>query len=386
MKKLLYIDPWCADKSNLFYYSTGLANSLAKYYDLTMISQYNCTLPPDSNYHVYKLFFKKSFGLKDGAFRTIVRGLEYVITYLKIFKLAKNKKYDVIHIEWPLLYKFDHIALKILKKHCRTLSLKAHNVLPHSSGNKYVKDFRKIYSSPDIILVHGSNLVNEMNKLFPEYKEKVCIQRHGLYLNHDTSVDDNLIDKSLKSSIQSANKVYLFCGRIHYDKGGDRLAKIWAENFGESTSILVFAGKPNSAEDSDSIHKYIDKMENVIFIEDFVDNNLMNYLLSNADLIILPYRDGSMSGIAFSAVEFSKPLLCTKFGVIDEYIVGENMSYLVDNDDNSLKDKLIEIDNNYSKEQLAIVGTNLRNHFINEFSWDSIAKKLYIDVFSSNRK
>ena len=99
--------------------------------------------------------------------------------------MVKKDNYDVVHIEWPLLYFVDRYFYNILKKYCKVLSLKAHNILPHSTGDKYIETFRKIYSFADVVLVHGENMKLEFSNYFPEMKEKVKIQHHGVYLNFD---------------------------------------------------------------------------------------------------------------------------------------------------------------------------------------------------------
>ena len=54
--KVMIIDPWCADKSNLYYYTTGLAAGISEYADVTVICQKNCATPDVINYHLIKIF------------------------------------------------------------------------------------------------------------------------------------------------------------------------------------------------------------------------------------------------------------------------------------------------------------------------------------------
>ena len=380
--KILYIDPWCANKSNLYYYSTGLAGAIAEESDLTMICQANCDLPSEIDYTVYKLFFPRSFSMKRGIIRTFVRGLEYILSYKSIEKLCKNEKYDVIHIEWLLLYNYDISELKRLKKHCKLLVLKAHNILPHSSGDKFLSAFKQIYDIPDIILLHGDKLKEEFASIFPQYVDKVRIQKHGLYMNHDKSCATNNIDKKVRTIIESYNRIYLFCGRIDYDKGVDRLIEGWKADFRDKHSLLIIAGKVNDGYAFDKYESMLHECNNILRVEGFVEDNLLNYLISKSNLIILPYRDGSMSGVAFTAAEFSKPLLTTTFGAIEEYIVDQENGFVVNNDDTSIVAMLKHIDDNVSNEMLEDMGTKLNQYFAANYSWSNIGKKLVEEVFN----
>ena len=170
--KILYIDPWCANGSNLYYYSTGLVNAISKVADITLVCCSNFDLPRDNNYKINKVFFPRSNQMTSGKLRLVVRGLEYIFAYNKILDLAKAGNYDIIHIEWPLLYQIDKFYYSKLKKYCKVLSLKAHNILPHSTQDKYKDVFREIYSIADLVLVHGENMRKEFAKKYWSYTMK----------------------------------------------------------------------------------------------------------------------------------------------------------------------------------------------------------------------
>jgi len=381
--KVLIIDPWCADKSNLYYYTTGLATGISEYADVTVISQKNCTTPEKIKYNLVKRFFPISYRMKRGKFRLAVRGFEYISAYFYIILLIRRKNFDVIHVEWPLLYSIDKVVFKYLRKSTKLLVLKAHNVLPHSSGDKYVKVFRKIYSIPAVILLHGESLKEEFCSYFPEYRKKIEIQRHGIYLNHSLSYDIKLIDAKVVKKIQSSGKVYLYFGFIHYDKGVDRLIKIWVEDFRNSKSLLIIAGAV-----SDRYKDFLDsevalqKSDNILYLKGFAEDNLLNYLVVKSDLVILPYRAGSMSGVAFTAAELSTPILCTDFGTIREYVQDKVTGFIVENDNESLKKGLKCIDTQYTKEVLSSIGDSLHKSFMENYDWKVIGEKLVREVYA----
>lgn len=378
--KILYIDPWCYDGSNLYYYSTGLLDSLSANADVTAFVGCNFTTPKGANYRIVKSFFPKSNNMKSGKLRQIRRGLEYLATYLAVFRELRCQKYDIVHIEWPLFYLADSYLMKLIKRRCTLLSLKAHNVLPHSSGDKYIESFRKIYDNPDVILVHGEQMKRDFDKYFHEYVDKITIQKHGVYLNHNCRYRVEEINNEIRRKIESYHRIYLFMGRIDYDKGVDRLVKIWNEKMNDSKSLLVIAGKVNADYDFSETVNNINKHENIVFINGFVEDNLLNYLVEKSNLVILPYRDGSMSGVVFTVAEFSKPLLCTRFGVIEEYLP-DNYPYIIDNEDSILSEIITEIDCRVPNDDLSKIGNDLKNHIMNNYQWDIIGKKLIQDTY-----
>lgn len=372
--KILYIDPWCADGSELCYYTTGFVSSISEYSDITLICQYNTSLN-NSHFKIKKFFFPWSAKLKVGRMRTLIRGAEYIAAYFLIGIMASVSRYDVIHIEWPLFYRVGNIDAKIfktLKGKCRVFSLKAHNILPHSTGGRYVEVFRKIYSVPDIIFVHGENMRNEFYTYFPEYISKVKIQRHGR-VNHNCTYDEEQIETTIKNKIEQYDRIYLLVGRIDYDKGFDRIIQIWNQKFLQTKNLLIVAGKISNEYDFSAAQEMMEKNINILFYSGYIKNNLLNYFFDKCDVVLLPYRAGAMSGVIFTAAEFSKPILATEFGCVGEYVVNGVNGFLVANDDESLGEAM-EMIKMLSKEELHSFGVRLHEHILKTGSWNEIAK------------
>ena len=378
---VLYIDPWFANGSNLFYYSSGLAESIGKNCLLTVVSAKKCDTPSDASYKMKKVFFPFSDRMKKSFFRKIVRGFEYFFAYKKIIKLLKKNHYDVVHIEWLLFYKYDLKILSRIKRLTGLLVLKAHNVVPHVNGEKYIGILKRIYYVPDIILLHGDKLVEQFRNIFPESSDKCRIQRHGIYLNHNTSFDRNHITNSLPEKICSFKRVYLFFGRIGHGKGVDRLIRIWKNEKQLVNSILVIAGKLGEDIDEKVFLDSLKGINNIVFINQFIEENMLNYLIHTSNLVLLPYREGSMSGVFFTAANFAKPILTTNFGSIEDYISNNDCAFVCENDDNSLKETILKIDKDFSNEQLEKIGLFFQKYVEKSFCWESIGYDLVNDVY-----
>lgn len=379
--KILYIDPWCANGSNLFYYSTGLVGALSKKADVTLVCAKDCSFFCEELRSIERLFFRLSNRMKKGPIRTIIRGVEYVATYRKINKLAIKRKFDLIHIEWPLFYRFDSKMFKLLKKHCSVFSIKAHNVIPHSSGKKYIEVFNKIYQTADVILVHGLKMKEKLCKLFPNSASKVSIQHHGVYSNFENEFDLSKIDPKIVNLLEKYKRIYLFFGRIDNDKGVDRIVSAWGDFATKKESMLIIAGMPASGYDFGSLKNQLALYENVFVYDKFVSDNFLNFLFTKCNIVLLPYIDGSMSGVVFTASQFSKPILSTDFGVVSEYLVNDENSFVTNNDYLSFYKKLVYIDDYVSNEKLAKMGLDLTKHINTFFSWDSIASKLVEETY-----
>jgi len=374
--KVMMVDPWGI--YNMYLYTDGLCESIAGLADLTLWTNYHYPQEKKLNYPVKRVFFKRSEKMKSGFFRNLIRIVEYYIAYFALFRELRAHNYDLVHIQWLLHYKTDIIFLGIIKKLGPKVIYTAHNILPHRSGKKQYADLSKIYNKVDRILVHGEQTRREFSDLYEDFKNKVSIQRHGSFSGQNLRYDRRLVNEDILAKMDVPNKRFIFFGNIFYNKGVDRLAKTWLENFKDLQQyLLIIAGKKDrNYKELNEIEAEIKACSNILYIDHFIDDNLLNYLVDQSQLVLLPYRSASMSGVVFTAAEFKKSVLATKTGAIEEYLEDDINSFLVDNSDQVYAEKLIYIIENVSSWQLAQMGINLRDHIRHQYAWEIIGREL----------
>ena len=176
------------------------------------------------------------------------------------------------------MYSLDCYFLKALKCKCDKLVYTAHNVIPHVNGMSKVTVLRKIYARADKIILHGKGIRDEFIELFPEFNNKIYIQKHGAELNTDISYNEKSIPDFITKKIMTYNKVFLFIGNLFYNKGVDRLIPVWEKVSKEN--LLVIVGEKNK--DYKELEEYrdrINKMDNILIIDQYVSDNVANYLI-----------------------------------------------------------------------------------------------------------
>ena len=377
MKRVLLIDPAANGKKiGSSSYNNGLVDALSSQCELTLAATVNYE-KCERNIRVIKCFFPFSNTMKRGIFRTTVRLFEYTAAYIFItYKVFKNR-YDVIHIQWLLCYPIDIIFLKILKKRVGKIVYTAHNVLPHVDGEKKIKRLRKIYGISDVILVHGEAIKKEFERFFPEFIDKVFIQYHGEYYQLSTTYDKSKIDSDLISKISEYKLVFLFSGNIFYNKGLDRLVKIWLKEFYNEPVLLIITGEQSvQYKEYDILKNQVDNCPNIIRFKDFVDTNTFNFLASSSDVMVLPYRHASMSAVIFTAACFNKLVLTTNVGAIPEYLENNIDSIICESDDDSISSAMKKIINNLDKSRISKMGETLGENIQRKYSWENIASYL----------
>ena len=126
---ILVIDPWGINNTREYLY--GLVSGLSRHENVTLMSNYYYSHPNNEKYKFIKTFFKISEDMKDSIFRKVIRGIEYIIGYIKILIFLRKNDIDIVHINWLLFYKLDNIFLKLIKRKNINIIYTAHNAVPH---------------------------------------------------------------------------------------------------------------------------------------------------------------------------------------------------------------------------------------------------------------
>ena len=74
--------------------------------------------------------------------------------------------------------------------------------MPHSTGVKYLKDFKRIYNVPDIFIVHGENMRKEFVEYYPQYVKILRVQHDGILANCNASFSESDGSSEISSMIE----------------------------------------------------------------------------------------------------------------------------------------------------------------------------------------
>lgn len=361
-------------------YTLSLCDELCKSVNLKLCcccSQYR----EDKHFEMLPFFFKKSDKMKKGFWRKIVRFFEYYQGYKKLLKYVKKEKVDVLHFQWLRCHFLDCLFIKKISKNVSRKIYTSHDVFDHVKGKKEVKSNKKIHALFDAIIVHGETIKKEYLEFYPEDEQKLFVQYHGVYADQKKRIIDSEVSNSINEFLtRKHNVVVVFLGHIFYNKGPDRLLKYWIEKQKETDNLLLVAGNiRESYTEFDELNKEANSQGNILVVPRFVNDSEFAFIMENATIVALPYRHASMSGVLFSAANFSKSVLFTTSGSLSEYI-NSNYCFECNNDYNSFSiemDKLLSCDVNF----LLNLGNKFGSDITSRFSWESIAYHLFKDIY-----
>lgn len=374
------------DPSGTTNYCNGLADALCEEVDLTVVVRDNFKAEKEEKYLVKRWFKLSEKGKND----KLLKGLKYIVGYLKTLNLVYKQKFDIVHIQWLLKYPIDIFFLKKIKKKCPCIIYTAHNVLPHIAGGNYKKYLKEIYTLVDKIIVHGNGAKQELIDTFPELdlKKKIFIQYHGANIcnSHKSHCKEN--QEILCKLRKYTGKHILYLGVIFDNKGVDRLFDFWVKysmKFPED--ILIVAGKISErTNEYDILERKFNSITNSIYLPEKISEELHDFLYEDADIVVLPYRHASMSGVVFDAARFSKAIFTTNVGCIPEYLENGIDSIIVENNEDDIERKLRVVLQSIGKEQLKCMGENLHNNIYKKYNWDIITKNLIDDCYRMEDK
>lgn len=177
-------------------------------------------------------------------------------------------------------------------------------------------------------------------------------------------------DVNIKLNLNLDKPTFLFYGYLKPYKGLDTLAKACRllENVKKSYNIII-AGAGN-----DKNLDYFKVQENCTVINRFLSDDEMMKLNRLVDVVVLPYKSASQSGIVLTSFMFGNPIISTKVGAILEIIKDEYNGLLVEpNDSEGFAEAMKKLITDKNLMEQLITGA-LSFGQEDEYDWNVIAK------------
>jgi glycosyltransferase involved in cell wall biosynthesis len=254
------------------------------------------------------------------------------LNWLSVASTIKKKKPDLLIFKYWLPFFgpcFGTIA-KFVKRGTNTNVLFiCDNIIPHERRPGDVAFTKYAFSAADYFIVQSKSVENDLNKHFPNSTYRFV--PHPIYENFGTPIPREEARAAL--NIKEEN-VLLFFGYVRKYKGLDTLiesVKLMRDmGFALWDVCLLIVGEfyDDEARYRHKVHDL--KLESSIrFVSDYVPNNEVAKYFSASDVVVLPYRSATQSGIVQIAYNFNKPVIATDVGGLSETVLHERTGYIV---------------------------------------------------------
>ncbi|SDZ77975.1 glycosyltransferase family 4 protein [Nitrosospira multiformis] len=283
----------------------------------------------------------------------------------RLVRAIQQFKPDVIHYQEDPR---DEVILGLYFLRSIPIVLTVHDPTPHSGtdSNRLRYSRFRLYlplmrRAADIAITHGGLLADNLIKAFPHFKDKVQPIPHG--------------PLGLFSGTQPSHPSgfrLLFFGRIFEYKG--------LSYFVDSVIMLRDKGYPVIgvvAGFGTDLARHRQRMEEAgcfEILDRYIAAKEVPDLFLDSFAVVLPYVDGTQSGVAAMALGFARPVVASAVGSIPELVRNGENGLLVPPSDSIALSEAIEtlLNDTQLWEQLTAGAQRLRDR---ELSWESIADK-----------
>ena len=347
-RKIVLFDP--NTRGGVCHYSFHLAETLADQgVDVTLITGEDNELAHLPRHFQMIFLFKRSWvkaaadyltnkksAPVTGAARTGARsgsvknqgffyGARRWITLSKCLALFLWRRFEAVHFQWLGERETDYRFIRLLQWLGFKVVYTAHNVLPHNDQSAPTKlFFHKLYRTVDRIIVHAESLKREMLEQFALDAEKIEVVAHGAY---DLFCGREGISKAAsreRLGIGEDKKVLLFFGILRRNKGLDILLDAFETFSGRmQDAVLLVAGGGGRRSPAEYYEKLIRRLrENprIKFVQQYIPTEEMELYFAAADVVVLPYRKASQSGVLLAAYGFGRAVVVTRTGGLAEAV------------------------------------------------------------------
>ncbi len=273
----------------------------------------------------------------------------------------------------PLIIQFRLIGIPVVT----TLHTVYREIPPH-----HEMIIRSIFANSNRIIVHESYQKESLEKILDAKQiRKISVIPHG------AREVESIPDAKVKLGLPANKKVILIIGYFRPSKNFELVVDIFPEILKQvPDAILVVAGKIRGSEHIDYRNMLFNKIESsparehIYLIRGQLPQHVFDTILSAADVVVLPYRISSQSGILAHCLAFGKPIVTSSTEAM-RLAIGKSGTGLISETREDFIKNIIRI---LSDEALAAkMSQNAKKYVKEKISWSIIADK-HIKIYQKH--
>lgn len=282
----------------------------------------NFLFPGSTQYHV------NGTAPKNITIHTLINSVN-PLSWFKTASFIKKQKPDFIIFRFWIPFMgpaLGTIARLVKKQNIKVLAI-TDNVIPHEKrlGDKQLASY--FIKGCDAFVTMSKAVMNDLEKFTNTSHKKYLL--HPLYTAFGEKIPKQ--EARLKLHLKQDDRIILFFGLIRKYKGLDLLIEAFSLLKANPHNKLLIAGE--FYEDKQPYFDLISKYkleEQIILLNQFIPNDDVKYYFSAADIVALPYRSATQSGVTQVSFHFEVPTLVTNVGGLGEIIPHNVAGYVVE--------------------------------------------------------
>jgi glycosyltransferase involved in cell wall biosynthesis len=172
------------------------------------------------------------------------------------------------------------------------------------------------------LIVHTQRAADELARRFGVPSNRITVIEHG--------VDRLLAPPPNRSAwlrrelgVDASVPLVLFFGSVSAYKGLDLLIDAFGSILGETSAVLVIAGRCRDVPVRQETEKRLEPLQAIHrarWFDGFVPDNDVPRFFHGADVLVMPYRHIDQSGVLFMALSTGLPVVATDVGSLRDYV------------------------------------------------------------------
>jgi glycosyltransferase involved in cell wall biosynthesis len=367
------IGPTYPYRGGIAHYTTLLAQQLRRDHEVLLLSfsrQYPAWLFPGESD-------------KDPSKRPLQTEAEYILNPLnpvswgRTLRRMRQWQPDVVIMQWwhpyfAPVWSMISRAVKRMKPACHLVFI-CHNVLPHERGSRLGQMVQPVaiklaLAKADRFLVHSQADGRLLNSFFPRAAYQVTpLPTYGAL--------GASIQSDLPIVLPDDRPILLFCGFIRPYKGLDILLDALALVVQERPLHLLVAGEfwQGGKDQYRAQIKRLNLDDAVTLLDQYIPDEWLSRFMEQANVVVLPYRSATQSGIIQLAFGYNRPVITTNVGGLSEAVRHNHTGLVVPPEEpHALAQAIIC----FFEEELEAVFTRNIEEENGRFSWNHLVQAL----------
>lgn len=295
-------------------------------------------------------------------------GVEYLIDSINplSWRRAANRvlehRPEIVVIPWWTIYWlfcFGYLARRFRQAGVKVIFL-CHNVVDHESAYWKIALTKKVLSQAHSYLVQSREDKQTLHKLFPQ--AKISFHPHPLY---------EQFPKPANKLERRAGLELLFFGFVRPYKGLDTLIDALGLVPAKQNFFLTVAGEFWQGKE-EIVRKIAEKSlhEKIEIIDRYLTEQEVADLFHRADLVVLPYRNATGSGVIPLAYHYNKPVIVTRVGGLPDVVDNGKTGLIVSPES---PEELAKAISGITRHSLDSMAANI-TEYKKQFTWEGMVK------------
>ncbi len=301
--------------------------------------------------------------------RAIVDSIDPVNWHQAAGKIARDAPDALLFKYWMPFFApcFGTIARKVKARTGCAVVLICDNIVPHERRPLDSALTRYMLDASDAFIVMSNVVLADLHRFRPGARAELV--HHPLYTHFGEPMDR--VEARRLIGWKGDDRVLLFFGFIRKYKGLDTLLRAMPQIHASTGARLVVLGE--FYEDRAPYDRIVAEMglsEIVTMTGDYVPNESVGKHFSASDLVVLPYRSATQSGIVQVAYQLELPVICTRVGGLEEMVHDGETGLLVPSEDEAALAAAVA---GYFREGMEARLVDGVRRVKKEMGWDSLA-------------